>query len=404
MVITINEKRNRRILLHDRTGVPFTIQLGRELALRGHNVLYSYGAFFQSPKGNLAPQKTDPQNLQITPMYLSKPFQKYSFIRRRFQEMEYARDLVNQIKNYKPDVLIITGSHLDAMTVVYKECRRLKLKIIFWVQDIYGVAIKRILQKRLPIIGSLIGDYYIWQEKRLLRQSDEIILITEDFVDLMVKWGVESEKCHVIRNWTPLEELPLRERDNPWSRIHNLNDKFCFLYAGTLGLKHNPELLLQLALRFRTNPTVRVVVISEGLGADWLQRKRHEYQLENLVLLKFQPFEEMPNVLGAADALVGILEPDAGIYSAPSKVLTYLCAKRPLLLAIPPENLSAKIVSKSEAGLVVSPLEMEAFLAAANRLFEDAPLRKRLAANARTYAEKTFDIQSICDRFEAIIS
>jgi len=75
-----------------------------------------------------------------------------------------------------------------------------------------------------------------------------------------------------------------------------------------------------------------------------------------------------------------------------------------LLLAIPPENLSAKIVSENEAGLVVPPLEIEAFLAAADQLLEDAQLRERLAANARTYAEKTFDIESICDRFEAIIS
>lgn len=393
-----------KILLHDRTGVPFTIQLAREFANRDYEVLYSYGAFFQSPKGNLTLQESDSPNLQILPMYLNEPFQKYSFIKRRFQEIEYGRDLVKQIKNYKPDVMILTGSHLDAMTLVYKECRNLHIKTVFWVQDIYGEAIKRILKRRLSILGSFIGNYYIWQEKRLLHQSDKVILITEDFIKLMDQWGVELEKCHVVRNWTPLEELPLRSKDNFWSQEHGLDDKFCFLYAGTLGLKHNPELLLQLALRFRDNPLVRVIVISEGLGADWLQKKREEHRLENLQLLQFQPFEEMPNVLATADVLVGILEPDAGIYSAPSKVLTYLCAKRPLLLAIPPENLSAKIVADNEAGLVVPSLEQEAFLLAAKNLINDASLRTKFAANARQYAEKTFDIQSICDKFETIIS
>lgn len=394
----------KRLLLHDRTGVPFSVQLGRELAHRGHSVLYSYGAFFQSPKGNLKLQKSDPQNFEIIAMRLNKPFQKYSFIKRRFQEIEYARDLVKQIKSYKPDVMILTGSHLDAMTFVYKKCRNLNIKTVFWVQDIYGEAIKRILKKRFSVLGSLIGNYYIWQEKRLLHESDEVILITEDFLELMDQWDVEPDKCHVIRNWTPLEELPFRSKDNSWSQEHGLVDKFCFLYAGTLGLKHNPELLLQLALRFRDNPLVQIIVVSEGLGADWLQKKQQELQLENLRLLNFQAFEEMPNVLATSDVLVGILEPDAGVYSAPSKVLTYLCAKRPLLLAIPLENLSAKIVTENEAGLVVSPLEMEAFLAAADQLVKDTQLRERLAANARTYAEKTFDIQSICDRFESIIS
>lgn len=392
-----------RILLHDRTGVPFTVQLGRELAQRGHNVLYSYGAFFQSPKGNLTRQETDPPNFEIEAMKLSEPFQKYSFVKRRFQEIEYARDLVAQIKRYAPDVLILAGSHPDALVIVYKECRDLEMKIVFWVQDIYSIAIKRILKKRLPIIGHLIGNYYVWREKQLLRQSDEVILITEDFTALMEEWGVDARKQHVIRNWTPLEDLPVRPKKNVWAQQHDLTDKICFLYAGTLGLKHNPNLLLQLALHFQGESNVRVVVISEGLGADWLKEKKQVLELSNLKLLDFQPFQQMPNVLGAADVLVAVLEPDAGVYSAPSKVLTYLCAKRPLLLAVPPENLSARIVSENNAGLVVSPLEEESFVTAAKKLASDAALRQKYANNARKYAEENFDIQVIADQFEEVV-
>jgi glycosyltransferase involved in cell wall biosynthesis len=394
----------KRILLHDRTGVPFTVQLGRELARRGYDVLYSYGAFFQSPKGNLVRQDTDPHNFQIEAMQLSKPFQKYSFVKRRFQEIEYAYDLVAQIKQYMPDVLILAGSHPDALAVVYKACRNFDLmKIVFWVQDIYGIAIKRILKKRVPIVGDLIGNYYIWQEKQLLRQSDEIILITEDFIGLMDKWGIDAKKRHIVRNWTPLEELPVRPKENNWARQYGLDDKFCFLYAGTLGLKHNPELLLRLAIHFQDNPLVRVVVVSEGLGADWLREKKQGHHLSNLELLDFQPFEQMPDVLGSADVLVAILEPDAGIYSAPSKVLTYLCAERALLVAIPPENLSAHIVSQHFAGLVVPPQQTLAFLEAADRLLADADLRQSCARNGRAYAENTFNITHIGDVFERII-
>lgn len=394
---------NKRVLLHDRTGVPFTVQLGRELAQRGHEILYSYGAFFQSPKGNLTRQETDGPNFQIEGMKLSRPFQKYSFIKRRFQEIEYARDLVSQIKSFDPDVLILAGSHPDALAVVYKACRNLDLKIILWVQDIYGIAIKRILNKRIPLIGSFIGNYYIWQEKRLLQQSDEIILITEDFIELMDEWGIEAHKRHIVRNWTPLDELPVRPKKNAWARQHDLDDKFCFLYAGTLGLKHNPELLLRLAIHFQDNPQVRVVVISEGLGADWLREKKHEHHLSNLELFDFQPFAQMPDVLGSADVLLAILEPDAGIYSAPSKVLTYLCAERALLLAIPPENLSAQIVSQHSAGLVVPPQHVLDFLQAADRLLTDTELRQTCARNGRAYAENTFDIARIGDLFVRII-
>lgn len=394
---------NKRILLHDRTGVPFTVQLGRELACRGHNVLYSYAAFFQSPKGSVERKESDVPNFRIEGMQMRKPFQKYSLIKRRFQELEYARDLVTQIKEYRPDVLILTGSPPDALAVVFKECRGLDIRLITWVQDIYSVAIQRILNKKLPALGNLVSKYYLWQEKRLLQASDEVILITEDFVELMDKWHILPERRHIIHNWTPLEEVPVRPKENQWARTHDLVDKFCFLYAGTLGLKHNPELLLKLAIRYRDNTQVQVVVISEGLGANWLREQKQIYSLPNLKLLGFQPFKQMPDVLGTADVLVGILEPDAGIYSAPSKVLTYLCAQRPLLLAMPPENLSARIVSENQAGLVVPPSEVEAFTEAAEKLVSDSQFRELCARNARQYAEKKFDIKAITDQFEGII-
>lgn len=390
-----------KVLLHDRTGVPFTVQLARELARRGYDVLYSYGAFFQSPKGRLEPRPGDPPNLRIEAMHLSKPFQKYSFIKRRFQEIEYAHDLVAQIKTFRPNVLILAGAPPDALAVVYRECQALDTRIIFWVQDIYSIAIKRILNGKLPFIGNLIGEYYIWKEKRLLRKSDEVILITEDFNALMDRWGISQDKRHVIHNWTPLEELPVCQKDNAWARRHGLADKFCFLYAGTLGLKHNPELLLHLAEHFRDNPQVQIVVVSEGLGAEWLSERIESKSLSNLTLLDFQPFAEMPQVLGAADVLIAILEPDAGVYSAPSKVLTYLCARRPLLLAVPPENLSARIVAENDAGWVVPPTDQDAFIAAAERLRVDERLRASMALNARAYAERAFDIVCIADQFEA---
>jgi glycosyltransferase involved in cell wall biosynthesis len=397
------ENIKKRILLHDRTGVPFTVQLGRELASRGHHVLYSYAAFFQSPKGSVGRKSEDPANFQIESMQLNKPFQKYSFIKRRFQEIEYAHDLVKQIKEYKPDTVILAGSHPDALTVVYRECKDLEAKFIFWVQDIYGLAIKRILNKKIPGLGSLIGNYYIWQEKQLLKKSDEIILITEDFIPLMNDWGIDAHKCHVIRNWTPIEELPVKPKNNPWARAHQLEGKFTFLYAGTLGLKHNPDLLLNLAKQFSNNDEIRIVVISEGLGADWLKKKMADEATNNLVLLDFQPFEQMPNVLGTADVLVAILEPDAGVYSAPSKVLTYLCAERALLLAIPPENLSAKLVAQNQAGLVVPPTDLNAFIQAAERFVSSPSFREQCALNGRLFAEKSFDIKIIGDHFEKII-
>jgi glycosyltransferase involved in cell wall biosynthesis len=75
-----------------------------------------------------------------------------------------------------------------------------------------------------------------------------------------------------------------------------------------------------------------------------------------------------------------------------------------VLLAVPSENLAARIVVDCGAGLVVEPTDVPGFTAAARRLAEDAALRDRCGQAARQYAETHFDIDRITDRFEAILA
>ena len=145
------------------------------------------------------------------------------------------------------------------------------------------------------------------------------------------------------------------------------------------------------------------MVVSEGMGERRLREMLRERPLPNLRLLPFQPIERYPDILGAADVLVALLEPTAGTFSVPSKVLSYLCAGRPVLAAIPPENLAARTIERAGAGLVVYPTDEEGFLVAAKRLrFEDV-LRQGTGRAARAYAESTFDTDRITDRFEVVI-
>ena len=101
--------------------------------------------------------------------------------------------------------------------------------------------------------------------------------------------------------------------------------------------------------------------------------------------------------------LVAILEADAGVFSVPSKVLSYLCAGRPLLLAVPKENLAAKIVVECGAGLVVEPSDLAGFCAAARQV---GGIAASCVSNWRrrpAVCRGQFRHRRITDRFEAIL-
>src|SRR6185437_10094739 len=123
------------------------------------------------------------------------------------------------------------------------------------------------------------------------------------------------------------------------------------------GLKHNPALLAQVALHFQEEKRddIAVVVATQGLGAEFLKKRVQERGIRNLIVLPWQPYERLAEVLASGDILTAIIEPDAGLFSVPSKILSCLCAGRPVVAAIPAENLAARTIKKARAGLVVEP-------------------------------------------------
>lgn len=391
-----------KIFIHDYGGYAFTRQLADVLASFGNKVIYSYSITTQAVQ-RAGLQNLNP-NLLVKGIELSRSFEKYSYIQRRNCEIEHGQKLAGMIKQTRPDVVVSANTPLDAQNLALRASREVNARFIFWLQDAIGLATQKTLSAKIPLVGSLIGTFYSQLEKSMVKSSDRVILISRDFCSLMNSWGVEGNRICVLPNWAPLQDIPVNLKKNPWAVAHGLADKFVFLYSGILGLKHDPELFLKLAQSFSKNPEVRIVVIAEGGRVDWLKEQKSLLLLENLVLLPFQPTEVYPQVLGSADVLISILNADAGEYSVPSKVLSYLCAGRPVLLSAPPTNLASRIVQENHAGLVSSPLAADQWVENAQRVFSDGQLVQKMGVNARRYAESSFDINEISRQFIQIIT
>ena len=284
-------------------------------------------------------------------------------------------------------------------------CRRTKTPWVFWLQDIYSVAMSNLV-KSIPVAGRPIGAGFRSIERRLLHQASAVVPISVDFLPLLQEWKVDPAKRVVIENWAPLEEIPVSPRHNAWSAAHGLDDATVFLYSGTLGLKHDPELLVELARQFRDRPDVRVVVASEGVGADHVSRAAAAEQLDNIVVLPFQSFDVFPEALATGDVLVVILEPEAGVFSVPSKVLSYHCAGRRAPRVGPGrEPRGAHRERATSRGSWSRPGTRTAWTDAAAELLDD---RRRHATALRRERRAptpsaTFDIETIADRFEPVL-
>lgn len=393
-----------RLVVHDYSGHPFQVQLSRELARRGHHVLHLHCPGYQSGKGALSATSADPATFEVAAVDMGGPFEKYSPLRRVRQERQYARALAREIRRFGPQVIISSNNPLLAQRMLSSWCERQSLPLVFWQQDIYSVALDRAFRRRVPLVGPFFGRWCISVEKKILRQSSAVVCISPDFVEVLRSWGLDQRKVHVIENWAPLRELSAAESTPSWQEQHGFRGKRLITYAGTLGLKHDPGLLLELATALEEDKDISVVVLSEGRSAEWLRLESRRLGLRNLSVMGFVPYTELPAALASATLLLVILEEDAGLFSVPSKVLTYHCIGRPILASMPKENLAARLIERVGSGVVVEPGERANFIEAARRLLADSGGREEMGRRGRSYAEMAFDIEAVGTRFEDIIA
>ncbi|HEY6474009.1 MAG TPA: glycosyltransferase family 4 protein [Acidimicrobiales bacterium] len=386
-------------MVHDYSGHPGQAQLSRALARRGYEVTHQHCPSYATGKGSLHHQHGDPSTLVFESVSMDGMFAKYSAFTRIRQELDYGRTAAQRIAAKDPSVAVISNVPLLAHAVLARHLSRRGIPMVFWHQDIYSEAIGVAARRRLPLLGHGIARIAERVERTIARRSKAVVAISPTFLERLSEWGV-GHKATVVPNWAPIEELPVRPAKNEWSRRMGLDGHPVVLYSGTLGLKHDPSILALIAAQLRdSHPEARVVVVSEGKGRDWLEAWKAEHQADNLVLLDFQPYEDLPDMMASAEVLVAILEPDASKFSVPSKVLTYLCSGRPILGVLPSDNSVAEILSSYRAGRVVDPSDRDQVAHEAVALLDSPDSCASMGRAGRRYAEATFSPDVAADQF-----
>jgi colanic acid biosynthesis glycosyl transferase WcaI len=389
-----------RLVIHDYSGHPGQVHLSRELARRGHQVQHQFCASYTTGRGATERREGDPATFSVRALELGGEFARYSPLVRVQQEVKYARIAARAIADARPDAAVLSNVPLLSLFFLTLSLRLRRIPYVFWQQDVYSDAIGGVARKRLGRLGAVVAWIAENAERLAARGAAGVVPISDTFIGQLDSWGVPRSRIAVVPNWGAIDEMPLRPKDNDWSRSQGLADVPVVMYAGTLGLKHDPSVLSELA---RSLPEgARLVVVSQGQGREWLESQAGN--LPSLKLLDYQPYEQLPDMLATADVLVVVLEGDASRYSVPSKVLNYFCAGRPVLGLLPTDNAVAHMIESAQAGRVVEPNERDEASTVLNGILADAQVREKMGAAAREYAETTFDVHRIGDTFEMVVT
>jgi glycosyltransferase involved in cell wall biosynthesis len=373
-----------RIVVLDYSGHIPQADLARNLAKLGHSVRHMYCSDYVSGRGAVQREATDPIDLEFLNISIKKDFNRYNLLERLKHESAIAKEFWEKIQEFNPNHTIFSNVPLFAMSRLAKKMQHHNRPYLFWWQDVYSIAIGNAF-KKFGILAWPIRKYLISLEKKILKESHSVVAISPNFEPIFRSWKQDLNKFSMYPNWTPLNLFPKKQPSSA-----NINRKLA-VYAGTLGLKHRPDLLLHLAdnAEFKKLGGV-VVVVSQGQGRELLERPSNIR--ENIVLKDFLTIPELGQLFADASVLLAVLEPKASNFSVPSKIMSYLSAGKPIVASIDPMNASAKILVENSAGIVVLPdAPIADFGQAVIEIISNKNLQISMSKSSTQYALKNFD-------------
>src|SRR5262249_34218908 len=155
-----------------------------------------YAGSIETPRGELVKAPKDAPTFDVEGVFLPKKFLKHTYVRRQLQEIEYGRLLVDRVEKFKPDVVLSGNTPLFPQARLIGKCQELGSAFVFWVEDVYSLAVDAGLRRKFPIIGGAVGSYYKGLEKKLLRKSDKMVAISEGFTPTIERWGVPKSDIY----------------------------------------------------------------------------------------------------------------------------------------------------------------------------------------------------------------
>jgi glycosyltransferase involved in cell wall biosynthesis len=234
-------------------------------------------------------------------------------------------------------------------------------------------------------LGALNNPAAISVAERLERwiygRADTILAPTAGIVSALEREPTAAAKAR--RVW-PVVDVG---RFDPSPRLDG-SGPLRLLFAGTVGLAHGLEVLVEAAQQAGTD-AVKATIAGNGADAERIRALIANRSVDNVQMLGTVPSDQVPRLYAQSDAAVVLLR-DLPIFQGalPTKVLEAMAAGRPLLLAARGE--AATLVQRAGAGLVVSPEDPSALAAAILKLHRDSDLRAALGRAGRAYVEQHF--------------
>ncbi|AYD00572.1 WcaI family glycosyltransferase [Neorhizobium sp. NCHU2750] len=194
-------------------------------------------------------------------------------------------------------------------------------------------------------------------ERFTMKRFDKIVTISNRMAERIVEKGVPEERVCIVRNWVDLTHIyPLETTSTYRQELGFSENDFVVLYSGNIGAKQGLNVLLDAAVRLKSERSIHFVIAGEGPSKAELQAQYGH--LERVHFLPFQPYARFNEFLNMPDLHALPQDRGAADLVLPSKLGGMLASGKRIVVTADKGTELADFVE--DAAIIAPPGDVEA--------------------------------------------
>lgn len=246
-----------------------------------------------------------------------------------------------------------------------------------------------------------IGLYYRFWERQMFKKADYIGVPTKgnvSFIRNIYPW-IDEGVFKVFPFWLKPFEA---EKDESLKEQLGLKDKFVVIYGGSVGAAQRIEHFVELADACYEYKDIVFLLLGRGAYLPVIKQMVEEKRLSNVLFKDFIPQQDYLRLLASCDVGMIILNEKMATPNFPSKSLSYLNMKVPVLAALDHVTDFGKYLEENGAGLWSYSDDIEGLKVQLLKYYNSKELRSNTAERGyelftRTMTPK-YAYNSICSQ------
>lgn len=327
---------------------------------------------------------------------------KINLIEKGISTLLLEQVFLNAIKKYysdvKFDLILYTTPPITFTKIIEYVKKRDNASSYLLLKDIFP---QNAIDLKMFRKNSLIYKYFRNKEKKLYEVSDYIGTMSEANSKYILDHNpnIKENKVEVSPNTVSPKNIVIniRERNKIRDKYNIPKNKKVFIYGGNLGKPQGIDFLIECIQKNEKNHNSFFVIVGSGTEYYKLKTYFENNNITNSVLLNQLPKNEYELLANSSDVGMIFLDKRFTIPNFPSRLLSYMQAKMPILSATDSNTDIGDIIEEGKFGYSCVSDNVEKFNELVNKLANDSDLEK-MGQNAWDYlienytTEKSYEI------------